>query len=377
MLRYQRERHVSRLKQRLAAASAAAPGLGRHEADVASDVARDHVEELMRELMVVQLGARRAAGSWPQSFSPALRAFVACCDPADLRQMDVLHNFYEASIGNSTVAGGALPLGGYSDVLRVHAERLASAAIRQYHVSLGEKVPVVAHGPSLRTLVLADDFVGGARVWKAIAGARALSAPRLLICNNQRRGEASYRARLAASLALVMIRGGWRTAVSMLRSGPRVSQGQLVDPSNTAWLRAGGFDVGLHCMGVIYRSETIATFKLGILNAHIGHLPGMRGRSVLEWSLVFGIDPCVSTFFIDEGIDTGNPIVDRLHPPRDVVGRAASITAAKRGMFDLDGCSYARALETLANGGDGFHNAPLGARFYVMSALLSGAIEAS
>jgi hypothetical protein len=38
----------------------------------------------------------------------------------------------------------------------------------------------------------------------------------------------------------------------------------------------------LHATDVIYRTETLQAFRLGILNAHIGVLPRYRGRSVME-----------------------------------------------------------------------------------------------
>lgn len=162
----------------------------------------------------------------------------------------------------------------------------------------------------------------------------------------------------------------------MLCSRPRLSTRPLVHASNTDWLRRNAFDVGLHGMGVIYKRETIGCFRLGILNAHIGHLPGMRGRSVLEWSLVLGIDPCVSTFFIDEGIDTGALIVHRFAPARETVYSAASIDDAKRRLFELDGTCYASALATLVRGGTGIRNTSAGHRFYVMSRLLRSSIQA-
>ena len=128
-------------------------------------------------------------------------------------------------------------------------------------------------------------------------------------------------------------------------------------------------------MGVIYEQETLGAFKRGILNAHIGYLPGMRGRSVFEWSLVLGVPLCVSTFFIDQGIDTGRLIVDRYLPRPEIVCTGPSVADAKRRLFDLDGQCYRQAVTRLLEGGEGVLNEPSGARFYVMSELLAASLS--
>src|ERR1043165_1319885 len=94
----------------------------------------------------------------------------------------------------------------------------------------------------------------------------------------------------------------WKRAVIPLRKS-------LQDAETITKLRALQLDVGLHKSGTIYRRETIESFRLGILNAHIGILPKYRGRSVMERSLLQGDPPGISVFFIDEGIDTGERLV--------------------------------------------------------------------
>jgi hypothetical protein len=82
----------------------------------------------------------------------------------------------------------------------------------------------------------------------------------------------------------------------------------------------------------------------------------------------------VSTFFIDQGIDTGRLIVDRYLPPLETVCGSRSVAEAKRRLFHLDGLCYKRAITRLIEGGEGILNEPSGARFYVMSELLTASL---
>lgn len=344
-----------------------------------ASVAPDEREELMRRLMVRGLGRlRRRLRADPLELAQAFDTYLACCDPTDLRQVDVLHSLYEG-VSGSSLAGEPFvgTWGGYARLLRRHIDRLSAGQTQSQIVGSGERRTIAPSGGPLRVLLLADNFVSASRIWRRVLTDQAVAQLRLLFCNNAQQPTLLHLARLVASLGRLVASGGLRASVSMLRSRPHLSTQPLSHPSNTTWLHLRGFDVGLHNMGVIYRQETILSFKLGILNAHIGHLPGMRGRSVLEWSLVLGVEPCVSTFFIDEGIDTGGLIVDRYLPPSELVREASSIEEAKRRMFGLDGFCYQRALARLVEGGDGVRNVPPGPRFFVMSRLLAASIEVS
>jgi methionyl-tRNA formyltransferase len=58
--------------------------------------------------------------------------------------------------------------------------------------------------------------------------------------------------------------------------------------------------------------------KFGSINCHAGKLPFYRGRNVLNWVLIndekeFGI----TVHFIDEGIDTGDIILQKVYPISD------------------------------------------------------------
>jgi len=62
----------------------------------------------------------------------------------------------------------------------------------------------------------------------------------------------------------------------------------------------------------IFRTSILTASPKGIINCHAGQLPWYRGRNVLNWVLIndeptFG----VTVHYVDEGIDTGDIIVQR------------------------------------------------------------------
>jgi len=68
----------------------------------------------------------------------------------------------------------------------------------------------------------------------------------------------------------------------------------------------------------IIKKELLLLPKLGFINCHAGALPFYRGRNILNWALIndekfFG----VSVHFIDEGIDTGDLILQKKYKIRD------------------------------------------------------------
>ena len=65
----------------------------------------------------------------------------------------------------------------------------------------------------------------------------------------------------------------------------------------------------------IFKSSILEVPKLGVINCHAGKLPFYRGRNILNWALIndekeFGI----TVHFVDEGIDTGDIINQRVFP---------------------------------------------------------------
>ena len=68
----------------------------------------------------------------------------------------------------------------------------------------------------------------------------------------------------------------------------------------------------------IFRRELMELPPLRTINCHAGKLPFYRGRNVLNWALIndepeFGI----TVHYIDEGIDTGDVILQRCYPITD------------------------------------------------------------
>lgn len=68
----------------------------------------------------------------------------------------------------------------------------------------------------------------------------------------------------------------------------------------------------------IFKIDLINITPLGIINCHAGKLPYYRGRNILNWALIndekeFGI----SVHFVDEGIDTGDLILQKTFEIRE------------------------------------------------------------
>jgi methionyl-tRNA formyltransferase len=79
----------------------------------------------------------------------------------------------------------------------------------------------------------------------------------------------------------------------------------------------------------IFRTEIINLPPLGSINCHAGKLPFYRGRNVLNWVLIndesdFGI----TVHYIDEGIDTGDIIQQRIYKIDDTDDYATLLAKA-------------------------------------------------
>lgn len=64
-------------------------------------------------------------------------------------------------------------------------------------------------------------------------------------------------------------------------------------------------DLVAYAGGGILRRAFIELAGIGVLNAHGGPLPDIRGMNAAEWALMYGIQPGTHHHFIDTGIDTG------------------------------------------------------------------------
>jgi methionyl-tRNA formyltransferase len=191
---------------------------------------------------------------------------------------------------------------------------------------------------------------------------------RALVCRNDR-----PRARFLAGVAVDCARRP-RVLARLATRRWKVSARSLDDAPARRWLRRTRPDVGLHAMSVIYRRAAIDAFRLGILNAHIGLLPAYRGRSVMEWSILAGDPTGITTFFVDEGIDTGPRIVVRAEVG---VGPSSDRAAAKRRLGAQRDAQLEAALRALTTPGfrPARQAAADGRRHYVMSQLLGGVVD--
>jgi methionyl-tRNA formyltransferase len=86
---------------------------------------------------------------------------------------------------------------------------------------------------------------------------------------------------------------------------------ELNGPRAVRALRDARPDLIIYTGGGIVRDELLAIPSVGILNAHMGLLPGYRGMNALEWSLLLGDRLGVTVHFIDSGIDTGDILLQR------------------------------------------------------------------
>jgi folate-dependent phosphoribosylglycinamide formyltransferase PurN len=226
----------------------------------------------------------------------------------------------------------------------------------------------------MRVAVIAGSLAVGLRIAAEIERLPVVDVS--IVCANQ--GMRPLFLRWLREIALLMKSFRWRYLTKLWRYAR--SRKLLIlardpdDPVAVEQIRELQFDLGLHGVNVIYREATIAAFRLGILNAHIGILPGYRGRSVAEWSVLQGDPTGITVFFIDSGIDTGPRIVLREVIPSK---GSASVQALKARLFASDARIYRQALEALMSEGFEYqyNDVSLGKRYYVMSSLLTGVVD--
>jgi len=94
----------------------------------------------------------------------------------------------------------------------------------------------------------------------------------------------------------------------------------------------------------IFHQRIIATMSQGIINCHAGALPFYRGRNPLNWALLNGENSFgITVHFIDEGIDTGDVLLQRLVP----IGPDDTYSDLLRRAQDLCASTLLEALITL------------------------------
>jgi methionyl-tRNA formyltransferase len=219
---------------------------------------------------------------------------------------------------------------------------------------------------------LCESIVTSINLWKRLEGLEGVDLHVLISKNGKVKGW-----RYLLGLLLQMIRVDLRNTLltwNVIRKKKlHVSVKPLHHPKNISWISKQSFDVGLHAAGVIYRKKLIDCFSKGILNSHIGILPKYRGRSVMEWSVFEGNPTGISTFFIDEGIDTGSHIVFRKTID---ISRFKDIAQAKNYLFSLNGEMFAEALRMLNDPEYKpiYQKNEEGKRYYVMSKLFEDVV---
>jgi folate-dependent phosphoribosylglycinamide formyltransferase PurN len=94
-------------------------------------------------------------------------------------------------------------------------------------------------------------------------------------------------------------------------------------PDSLARLREWSPDLIIFTGGNILRKQLLGVARLGVLNAHLGLLPEIRGMSSPEWSLLNHVPLGITIHHVDAGIDTG-PVLQRCEFPD--VARCASLS---------------------------------------------------
>lgn len=224
----------------------------------------------------------------------------------------------------------------------------------------------------LAVVILADHLYAGCRIWRGIRDVDGIDIT-LFICNN-RWGTLTF---IAANAYGLLVKAGPSATVGLMRDIVLRRLRLMIRFSklseNFDVLRGLAPDVGLHSMSIIYRKNMIDCFRLGILNPHIGKLPEFRGRSVMEWSLLYGAPTGVTTFFIDAGIDTGKDVLFFEEVP---VRGFKTIVSAKDHLFSQNVHCFREALIRLAGRPVAYESNDVsqGRRFYVMSDLLKDVV---
>lgn len=225
----------------------------------------------------------------------------------------------------------------------------------------------------MRTGILAHSFSSAFGIYKAVADMPGQELFILLSPSPHRSARSSHLANLAR-LIISTLKGFDPKPLQLFASGRLIFlRGPFHDQQSIDTLKKLRLDVGLHKAGVIYRNATIETFRLGILNHHIGILPAYRGRSVVEWSILQGDPVGITVFFIDTGIDTGARIL--LSEEVDI-SACKSVAEAKAYLFDLDKVFFRWALGLLRDSEPSFRlNDGSGPRYFVMSKLFQEVVD--
>jgi methionyl-tRNA formyltransferase len=97
---------------------------------------------------------------------------------------------------------------------------------------------------------------------------------------------------------------------------PVLQPAAVNDQSVAERLRSWAPDLGLSiAYNQIFRRPVLEIPRAGLLNFHAGMLPFYRGRNVINWALINGERELgLTAHFVDEGIDTGDLLLQRRLP---------------------------------------------------------------
>lgn len=98
---------------------------------------------------------------------------------------------------------------------------------------------------------------------------------------------------------------------------------RIKDPTAVSWLKELSPEViVVVAYGQILPAEVLSLPPMGCINLHGSLLPRYRGAAPIQWSIIRGEkETGISTMFMDEGLDTGDVLLQRRVPlPEDITG---------------------------------------------------------
>ena len=141
---------------------------------------------------------------------------------------------------------------------------------------------------------------------------------------------------------------------------PFAAPADINESSFVAFLRDLGVDLLISMsFDQIFKKEILELPPLGAVNCHAGKLPDYKGRNVLNWALIndekeFG----VTVHFIDEGVDTGDIILQEIIEIKDEDTYSSLLTKA----YDACPRVLINSINQIANGT--FRRTPQGSGLY-------------
>ena len=109
------------------------------------------------------------------------------------------------------------------------------------------------------------------------------------------------------------------------------------------WVKENEVDVVLIMVSHILKGDILHAPRLGIINKHAALLPSCRGVFPYFWAVLHGLPTGITFHSVDEGIDTGNILVQRAYTPRQ--GQIPSMLAFYHYVYDV--CFAEMAIEAV------------------------------